>query len=664
MPRRAFFVLILIAYAAAAGGTPQAPARAPRASIQHEVSVTLKLIQVFVTDAKGKPALGLERSDFTLYDNGALQTITDFESHVLTVPAAGRLEPTPAPAPAPAPLLSRKFFFIVDYVRNDLEGVMKARNAVLEFLDKTIRPGDEVSLYTLSSVSGLTLHEYLTADHDKLRRRLKKLRDAPGITPVGGQSTGAEEPMGMELMNAEIFGRHGGHSGTGNRNHFAEIAAWAKSLRTVPGQKNVILFSRGFGGAVIRPGDSGNSLFRLMARELATANAPVFTVNTTTGVADKIAQGVFPELSLDALSQMTGGRHFPDVNFYARIADDIRDATTNYYVLGYYVPEAWDGKFHEVKVEVAKKGYAIHAQRGYFNPVPFAELSPVEKHLKLIEVALGVTASEARDMDFPMTAVPFGAGPTVEVLLLSELSVPAVRAAVGDRTEIISLILDENKAIVDGKRAEIDWAGLRPGTVYEYAAAGLVPGRYECRTVVRNLDNGKAAVGACAVDVAAAAAEGPSILPPLLLVRGAGAQYLNLAETGISSAVPFLGNEYVPLVGELEPGATSLWAALKCLWRGERGGDKGLSATLRPEGSDEEIELAAELLTASSAEDADLYLLAFELPPLPPGRYRLVIRATDDETGAKTATASAWFSVRGPQNTRPTPTLRTTRPDL
>ena len=577
------------------GPPGQAKIKAPEAPLQHEVTVTLKLIQVFVTDADGKPAIDLERSDFILTDNGKPQTITDFERHILAPPAPGpavQAASGPAPAPSPkskAPLLSRKFFFIIDYARNKLEGVMKARNAVLEFMDTKVQPGDEVSLYTLSSLGGLTLHEYLTTDHGKLRRTLMKLRDTPGITPVTDESSGAHEPMGMEVMNAEIFGRHGGHSGTGSRNHFAEIAAWAKSLRAIQGQKTVILFSQGFGGAVIRPGDSANSLFQLMTKELATANAAVFTVNTTTGVADKIAQGVFPESSLDYLSRTTGGRYFPDVNYYARIATDIQDSTANYYVLGYSIPVAWDGKYHDVKVEIVKPGYKVYAQRGYFNPVPFAKLSPIEKHLHLIGLALGDSASSARDLDFPMTALPFAAtGQAGNVLLLSELSIPSIRNAVGDRTEFITLVLDESSTIVDGKRAEIDWKDFKAETIYQYGVAALAPGRYDCRAVVRNLDDGRAAVGSCVVEVAAPLAEGPMMSSPLILVPGAEAQYLNVAsrEKGRASRVSLSQDLPFPAKDMF------LWSAnssrvpgpcsLRCAAFGGRNGARKKRSTCRP----------------------------------------------------------------------------------
>jgi hypothetical protein len=60
--------------------------------LQHEVIVTLKLVQVYVVDPEGNPARDLEKSDFVLYDNGKLQNITDFEKHFLYVPEVKPVE--------------------------------------------------------------------------------------------------------------------------------------------------------------------------------------------------------------------------------------------------------------------------------------------------------------------------------------------------------------------------------------------------------------------------------------------------------------------------------------------------------------------------------------------------------------------------------------------
>ena len=54
--------------------------------LQQEVTVTLKLVQVYVTDKKGNPVTDLSQEDFELYDKGKLQKITDFEQHVLSLP--------------------------------------------------------------------------------------------------------------------------------------------------------------------------------------------------------------------------------------------------------------------------------------------------------------------------------------------------------------------------------------------------------------------------------------------------------------------------------------------------------------------------------------------------------------------------------------------------
>lgn len=54
--------------------------------IQHEVTVTLKLVQVYVTDKKGDPVVDLEKEDFLIFDNGKKQVITEFERHILQFP--------------------------------------------------------------------------------------------------------------------------------------------------------------------------------------------------------------------------------------------------------------------------------------------------------------------------------------------------------------------------------------------------------------------------------------------------------------------------------------------------------------------------------------------------------------------------------------------------
>jgi hypothetical protein len=190
--------------------------------------------------------------------------------------------------------------------------------------------------------------------------------------------------------------------------------------------------------------------------------------------------------------------------------------------------------------------------------------------------------------------------------------------------------------------------------VVHYAGIALAPGRYDGRAVVRNLDDGRAAVGACTIEVPEPMTESPSAYPLFLFVRGLGAVYVNIEPEkksagdepfSISRIFPFPAKESIPLVGPLEQGRTSLGAVLRCEWRGERGDEIELAARLFPEGGGEEIEIDTELFDLKSEGEADLYLLGIEIPELPPGRYRLEIEAVNAATG-KTVRTTGFFSVR------------------
>ena len=395
--------------------------------LKHEVAVTLKLIQVYVTDKKGNPARDLKKSDFILYDNGKLQDITDFEKHLLYVPEAGPEESKLPPARDMSSVMNRKFFFLIDCENNDLEGIAKSRNAALEFIDTKAQPGDEIALISYSFIRGLILHEYLTSNHEKVRVAINKIRPVPGkkrgwdsLASLGHSVMGMERDIISESITST-------ERRIASLRFSKKIQELAKALRHIPGQKNIILFSRGYGTSILFYGTLRGDAFRAMAKELASSNSPVFSVNTTTGMEKT---NVFPDDAMDYLSKLTGGKYYHDVNYYAKIAEDIQNATSNYYVLGYSVESAWDGKFHDIKVEVKRAGYKVHAQRGYFNPLPFNQFSPVEKHFHLLALALGEKAYFEQHLNFSMIAIPFSDNKKSNTILISEIPVQKIRETV------------------------------------------------------------------------------------------------------------------------------------------------------------------------------------------------------------------------------------------
>lgn len=645
------FVFLLIWGLSSSAAISQAPApsaqakkKAPQDLLQHEVTVTVKLVQVYVTDPNGNPARDLEISDFILYDNGKLQEITGFEKHFLPVPEVALEETKPSPARRVPSLMNRKFIFVIDYEGNDLEAVAKSRKAILQFMDTQVQPGDEIALFSFSIVRGLVVHEFLTAEHQKVRAALQKAMDIPGIS--GGWDFGrvilepeafGQTPAAAEYPDRRSTIRLGGSGPQGSSLALARrLQELGTGLRHIPGQKNIILFSRGFGSAVLKRGSYENYIFTAMAKELTSASSPVFSVGTTTGEAKA---KVFGDGSLEYLSTLTGGKFYHDVNYESKIAADIQTATSNYYVLGYSIASTWDGKFHDIKVEVQKPGYKVYAQRGYFNPLTFDKLSAVEKHLHLLDLVLGEKTYSDWRLDFPMIALPFSNNKESNSVLISEIPVRKIREAIGDDTELISLVFDQNRTVVDSKREVINWEANDREKVYHYSVVSLGPGNYDCRVILRNLETGASALASGTARMPEKKEKGLQLYPPLLLRPEKGALYFRasqrekapggLVSPSIMDVFSIDPNGYTPYMEKALPQGSEVWASVRCAFAGVAGGGIKLTAFFVDPMTAERVAVPLTIVSEEEKNNLKTYLVRFRVPELEPDEYSLFFIAED-----------------------------------
>ena len=114
--------------------------------------------------------------------------------------------------------------------------------------------------------------------------------------------------------------------------------------------------------------------------------------------------------TLKKLSSTTGGQYFSNIGLYEKNLAQVQAATGAYYVLGYSLAAAPDGRFHEIKVEVKRKGCQVRAQTGYFDPKPFKEFTPLEKELQLFDLALNERSNFSLPKTFPTAALSYDAG--------------------------------------------------------------------------------------------------------------------------------------------------------------------------------------------------------------------------------------------------------------
>lgn len=707
--------------------TGPAPAGAPRAQdipeslqkpIRVEVSVVLHLVQVYVMDKKGNPVPDLVRDDFVLTDNGQPVAITEFEVRKIAEARPAAVLPPPPPVPAPpaaAPVagtgpaenagMSRKFILFFDFAFNNPRGVKKAKEAALHFLDNEVKPGDEIALLSYSLTRGLSINEFLTTDHAKVRQALE-------VVDLG-KAAGRAESLEQEYWLAQFEDRSatGGSNSQPSserseanlswrrqeskdqaRNFIHKLTSLAEALRYVPGQKHILLFSHGIAGSMMymhqevgstkTPINVGDYVLRTdyetMLKELSSANCQIFSFDTresakvpslfdydeqTFGLTRGAGRFMFtqggvsqsPNLifknedftglyPLIKLAKDTGGVYYGNINEYERNLGRLETMTGAFYVLGYPVNETWDGRFHEITVDVKRKDLKVSAPRGFYNPVPFKDMSALEQEFALFDLALSDRPVLQAPLEAEMTALAAPFGPDMNLGFITRLPAETLAGLAGPKVEIVSFAFDEDENLADMRRAVHDLSGARDRDVL-YGSGGLLkPGVYRCRVVARNLDTGRAAVASCRAFVPSPAAAGLHLHSILLLRPAKDAAYLEgagqarrragEAKTSWADLYAFDRTLLAPALGPYAAGTAKVFCAIPCSVGGIAEPLIGLRAFLV------DMRTGARTAVPVALHDkvvwGDLFVQSVELDlaGVPPGTYSLHLHAEEKSTKA------------------------------
>jgi VWFA-related protein len=261
--------------------------------------------------------------------------------------------------------------------------------------------------------------------------------------------------------------------------------------------------------------------------------------------------------SLRALSVSTGGKYYSNINMYEKNLDQVQAMTGTYYVLGYPINERWDGKYHEVKVEVKRKGCEVRAQAGYFNPKPFSEYTDLEKQLHLFDLALNERAFSRMPLTVPMRALTSAAEGISRLAVLAKVPGEVTAKLTGKRVEFVAIFVDGKGEISDVVRDETDPASLRGQTIVFTAGSTLKPGDYSCRLVIRDMATGLSAVASTKATVGKPAATSLQLSTPLILAEGTGCFFLDAGARKAKGAIlfgevyPYDKTQFSPLLTEL-----------------------------------------------------------------------------------------------------------------
>jgi len=635
--------------------------------LQYEVAVTLKLVQVYVLDKKGKPVTDLNMSDFVVFDNSHKQTVTEFEKHLLPVVPIDGQETTRKlsadPSLEASPQLPRKFFFLFDLGRMQVGGFNESKTAALHFLDTQVRPTDTVGIMVFSRMRGIALHEYLNDDHAKVREIISSLNEMlwtgeidrfnrqtrnSGDLSLSGQAAEDEVDMGARsgvnapsytALPVSVRTKRNPEEDARELKDFdfiEEMEELAKALGTIPGYKNVVLFSEGFPRQLYQGDTFIQKNINEMAKEFATASSPIHAVNTDGTRHFFKSADERGDSMLRNLSKLSGGKYFGDVRRYETINQELHTMTGNYYVLGYYTSEASDGKFHELKVEVEREGCRIIAQQGYLNPKPFPKLTRFEKQLRLFDLAMSDKPHFQEPLRFSAVALTFADADKPNLVLLSRIAKEDMQEVMDGKVELVTLIYEEHNLVLDSQRRELDADTSDSPEFFTYAVSALPPGEYKCRVVIRNLESGRGAVATAAVEIPEAQDSGIRLYAPFLFLSGRESALVPFQKPSdpqddktlsLNHIYPLLTGEFTPLVAGLGPGPQKIGAVLRLSAAGTEWEVSGITAELKQNESTAVIPLALSVLETGEEDGIVTVLAELELPDLEPGDYVLEVTA-------------------------------------
>jgi len=165
----AAFLAVWASALAAQGATP------PGEPFGERDEVNVVNVEVYATDAGGRPAAGLQRSDFVLLEDGKPMEISNFAAidRQQTAPPAAALENAPAaPAAAMAPAPADPFHLVVYIDNTHLSPAHRARalGQLRGALTRQLAAGDRVMVVTYDP--GLHVRLPFTADRAALGRTL------------------------------------------------------------------------------------------------------------------------------------------------------------------------------------------------------------------------------------------------------------------------------------------------------------------------------------------------------------------------------------------------------------------------------------------------------------------------------------------------------------
>lgn len=390
--------------------------------------VVLVPVDVRVIDRNGDPVTDLRQSDFTVEENGVVQTIAHFSLQTYTAADPLREPDPPAlrrgPGLESTPPTHRTFAILLG--RGRLQGPSKGLDAVIEFVRTGLLPQDRVGVLAYGRATDLTtdraailrLLERYRERHTMIEALLDQYFDPHGLAflyqtehppcikpridelfagagmPAVRQITALEPPDVGEFERDRrlVIGAFDRDDPEGGfifnqeaREDLEKLHAAIEYLRYLEGEKHVVYLTER--GTIV--GRDQADRLAAMAADARVTLSPIHTAGVDLSWAGDTKPSLnslvmkpfrpgtgelrgpswaqmWTNADLRAFARHTGGQ----VSIYkyaSRAFDRLERGTRAHYVLGYYPVDArWDGGERRLAVTVRRAGVTVQHRRSYY----------------------------------------------------------------------------------------------------------------------------------------------------------------------------------------------------------------------------------------------------------------------------------------------------------
>ena len=534
------------------------------AQVKETIHVNYVEVPVTVLDRNGDPVRGLSKDRFELIDQGRVQPIVSFDTIDFTSPES--LKKTSLLNP----FVRRNFLLLFDLSFSSPLGRAKAQEAAQNFIARGLKRHDLAAVGTIDVDRGFRMLTAFTTDRNLLAAAIGNpvnFRSSDPLQIAGRlgfelsqqstqqQASRSDKEVNQEDVNSEIVREQTRLNEAFNRGRIDRevklLGALARTLRVLPGRKQVVFFSEGFDPRLIQ-GRDVRATTEAMDEVNQAQNGEVWKIDTdlrygnatSLTLIDEMAkicrasdvvlhavdiQGVRVDNNVEKgaiinsnaglflLSRPTSGEVFRNSNDLSADLDRMLRHQEVVYVLGFQPQITAPGKFHELKVRVKDiSGARVFHRTGYYER---GMETSVERTLTAAQVILNDVPQD--DISVAALAAPFPTKANPQVPVILEINGgDLVRDAKSSIINVeIYLYAFDDDGIVRDRMFQIvglDLAKigdkLRQSGIKYYGTLSLPEGKYAIKTLVRVRETERK--GFARTEIVVPSASDVAVLPP------------------------------------------------------------------------------------------------------------------------------------------------------